>query len=258
MKDFLTSNYHAHTWRCQHAYDTEREYVEAAIELGIRQFGFSDHVPCPYPKEFVSGIRMRMNQAEEYRDCIRKLQEEYKAQIQIYAGFEAEYIPKYFEEQKRMFDELGFDYMIMGQHFLNDGEMEGLYTGSPTWDDEFLKAYVDTILEGARTGAFLYIAHPDIINYQGPKKIYEKEMRRLCEGIKQCDIPLEVNILGMATNRQYPSEVFWKQAAEVGNDVVYGLDVHSLEHMHAFDAYRKCVKLVKKHKLHILDKLDVT
>lgn len=45
--DFLKANYHAHTWRCQHAYDTEREYIEAAISMGIEIFGFSDHVPCP-------------------------------------------------------------------------------------------------------------------------------------------------------------------------------------------------------------------
>ena len=35
MQDFIKANYHAHTWRCQHAYDTEREYIEAAIEMGI-------------------------------------------------------------------------------------------------------------------------------------------------------------------------------------------------------------------------------
>lgn len=44
MKDnrmeFLKANYHAHTWRCQHAYDTEREYIEAAISMGIEILDF--------------------------------------------------------------------------------------------------------------------------------------------------------------------------------------------------------------------------
>ena len=29
--DFLKANYHAHTWRCQHAYDKERDYIEVNI-----------------------------------------------------------------------------------------------------------------------------------------------------------------------------------------------------------------------------------
>ena len=72
--DFLKANYHAHTWRCQHAYDTEREYIEAAISMGIEIFGFSDHVPCPYQDGYVSNIRMTMKQAPEYVETIRRLE----------------------------------------------------------------------------------------------------------------------------------------------------------------------------------------
>lgn len=38
--DFLKANYHAHTWRCQHAYDTEREYIEAAISMELKFLDF--------------------------------------------------------------------------------------------------------------------------------------------------------------------------------------------------------------------------
>ena len=120
--EFLKANYHAHTWRCQHAYDTEREYIEAAISMGIEIFGFSDHVPCPYQDGYVSNIRMTMKQAPEYVETIRRLEAEYRDQIKIYAGFEAEYVPEFYEEQMRMFRNLGCDYMIMGQHFLESEE----------------------------------------------------------------------------------------------------------------------------------------
>ena len=66
MQDFLKANYHAHTFRCQHANGTEREYIEAAIDMGIETFGFSDHIPCPFQDGFVSNIRMTMDQAGEY------------------------------------------------------------------------------------------------------------------------------------------------------------------------------------------------
>ena len=38
-------NYHTHTVRCRHASGTDREYVEKAIEGGIKTLGISDHAP---------------------------------------------------------------------------------------------------------------------------------------------------------------------------------------------------------------------
>ena len=142
--DFLKANYHAHTWRCQHAYDTEREYIEAAISMGIEIFGFSDHVPCPYQDGYVSNIRMTMKQAPEYVETIRRLEAEYRDQVKIYAGFEAEYVPEFYEEQMRMFRNLGCDYMIMGQHFLGSEE-NGPYTGTETEDESRIRRYVDLV-----------------------------------------------------------------------------------------------------------------
>ena len=60
MQDFLKANFHTHTTRCQHAIDSEQEYIEAAIEMGIKRLGFSDHIPCPFSDGYVSNIRMRM------------------------------------------------------------------------------------------------------------------------------------------------------------------------------------------------------
>ena len=38
----MIANYHTHTYRCHHADGTEREYVERAIENGLKIFGFSE------------------------------------------------------------------------------------------------------------------------------------------------------------------------------------------------------------------------
>ena len=32
----MIANYHTHTWRCRHADGTEREYVEKAINAGLK------------------------------------------------------------------------------------------------------------------------------------------------------------------------------------------------------------------------------
>lgn len=219
-------NYHTHTVRCKHAVGAEREYIENAIEAGFEILGFSDHSPQFFEDGYVSGMRMLPSEAEEYIACIKGLADEYKNEIKIYAGFEAEYFPESFQRLQQLCRSIGADYLIMGQHFL-DRENGGLYFGSPTSDRRVLAAYVDQVLEGVSTGSFSYIAHPDICNFCGDSKAYEEEITRLCREAKRLSVPLEINMLGYSSARHYPSEKFFKTAKSVGNDFVIGCDAHA-------------------------------
>ena len=256
MQEFLKANYHTHTTRCKHAYGSEREYIEAAIALGIKTLGFSDHIPCPYKNGFVSGIRMDMGEASEYVSTLRRLGEEYKNDIKIYVGFEAEYIPKFYREQMDLCDSLGIDYLIMGQHFLGSEDV-GPYTGTPTDDESRVRDYVDTVLEGMNTGSYCCLAHPDILNYQGLDSIYEWEMTRLCRELKKMKIPLELNLLGISQNKQYPAERFWKIVSEIGNEVILGLDAHCVEHLMDVESYQKGKEMARKYHLNIIEGLKI-
>jgi histidinol-phosphatase (PHP family) len=256
MQDFIKANYHTHTYRCQHAYDTEREYIEAAITMGIQELGFSDHVPCPFADGYVSGIRMTMRQAPEYVETLRRLEAEYRNDIRIYVGFEAEYIPEFYEEQMRLFRNLGCDYMIMGQHFWRSEEL-GPYAGTETSDESRIREYVDSVIEGMKTGSYRYLAHPDLMNYQGMDSVYEWEMTRLCKAMKELEIPLEINMLGCGEGRRhYPAERFWKIAGEIGNQAILGLDAHCVRQMQDVESYRQCIQLVEKYHLDLINRLE--
>ena len=256
MKNYIKANYHTHTYRCQHAIGTEREYIEAAIDMGIKKLGFSDHIPCPYKDGYVSGIRMRMDEAPEYVRTIRKLGEEYRDQIQIFVGFEAEYIPEFFTEQMHMFKNLGCDYLIMGQHFWVS-ENTGPYTGSVTEDEGRIRQYVDTVIEGMKTGYFKYLAHPDLINFQGLDSVYDWEMTRLCEEMKEMDIPLEINVIGISGGKHYPTERFWEIPGRVGNKVIIGLDAHCVDNMVDVENYENAMKFVEKYNLNLVDDIGL-
>ncbi len=256
-QDYLTANYHSHTTRCKHARGSEREYIEAAIAAGLNTLGFSDHVPCPFKDGFVSGIRMPMEQAEEYVTTLRALQQEYADRIRILIGFEAEYMPDYFDEQIALFDKLGIDYMIMGQHFLTS-EVVGPYTGTRTESEAFLISYVDRVIAGMQTGRFAYLAHPDLIHYIGSLDIYEQQMRRLCIALKELSIPLEINLLGILEERHYPRDFFWSIAGSVGNDVILGIDAHWPELIGNRSAYHDALALVERHGLHLIHELNLT
>ena len=59
----LENNYHTHTARCGHAIGTDEEYVLKAIEIGVKELGFSDHVPFKNGSQ--PGIRMEYDKLDE-------------------------------------------------------------------------------------------------------------------------------------------------------------------------------------------------
>ena len=78
----MKHNYHTHTFRCNHASGTDREYVERAIENGMKTLGFSDHAPYLFPfKDYYSFYRMKVEEIEEYADSVRTLAKEYEKDI---------------------------------------------------------------------------------------------------------------------------------------------------------------------------------
>ena len=58
----FTQSFHNHTWRCNHATGTEREYVENAVKHGMTVLGFSDHSPYVFEGDYYSGFRMKPDQ----------------------------------------------------------------------------------------------------------------------------------------------------------------------------------------------------
>lgn len=221
----MKTNYHSHTHRCGHAEAGERRYVEAALKEGFKIFGFADHVPQPYT-DFRSGMRIQPEETADYVDTICALKEEYRGEIDIHIGFEAEYLPTLFDDLLRMLEPYPYEYLLLGQHFL-DHEKGGAYTGAVTESEAVLAHYVDQCAEGLNTGAFSCFVHPDLIHFRGDETVYRAQMRRLCREAKACGVPLEYNLLGLGTRRHYPNPIFWEEAAVVGNKVILGWDAHA-------------------------------
>ncbi|MCI8387593.1 MAG: histidinol-phosphatase [Clostridiales bacterium] len=237
----MLNNYHTHTFRCRHAFGTEREYIETAISRGLKTLGFSDHSPQIFPNGYYSNYRMYPEEIDSYFTTLRALREEYKSDIEIFIGFEAEYFPAHFNALIDFIRPYSPDYLILGQHYLKN-EYDGFYSGAPTDSEERLKLYVDQTLEGLSTGYFTYFAHPDLIGFRGSDEIYDKHIRRLCTTAKEIDIPLEINLLGLGEDRAYPRERFWQIAAEVGNDVILGCDAHEPNAVARPDVLEKAAK----------------
>ena len=72
----LTTNFHTHTTRCNHAAGEDHQYVEEAIKGGLKVLGFSDHSPYFFSGDYYSTFRMKREQVPGYVDSILALKKE--------------------------------------------------------------------------------------------------------------------------------------------------------------------------------------
>ena len=150
----MKTNFHTHTARCGHASGRDEEYVQSAIRGGYQVLGFADHSPWRFASSYRS--HMRMNPQEQFQDylrSIRSLRRKYQDQIDIRIGLECEYFPPYMDWLRRVIQKEKLDYIILGNHF-EYSEERRFYFGREVVDEQTLKRYVDSALEGMATGLY--------------------------------------------------------------------------------------------------------
>ena len=252
----MIANYHTHTTRCHHAVGSEEEYCISAINYKLKILGFSDHTPYPFPEGHVSNFRMEMDRLEDYVETILALKSKYKDKIDIKLGLEVEYYPKYFDKLLGILENYPIEYMIQGQHFVGN-EINDHYCGDVTDSDELLERYCKQSIEGFETGKFAYFCHPDLFNYIGSDKTYDKWMRYLCQSARELNIPLEINQLGLVTKRNYPNERFWKIAGEEGCIAILGSDAHNPKAICNEETQAYSLEMVDRFGLRLIDSLEI-
>ena len=252
----MKTNYHTHTYRCGHAEPNERAYIECAIKAGFDALGFADHCPQVYPDGYTSGIRMPPEDAGAYIRDIAALKEEYRGKIDIHIGFETEYYPSLFNKLLTLLEPHPYEYLILGQHSLGD-EIGEPYMGGAFDDERTLTRYVDQCTEAMETGAFSYIAHPDLPRFTGSKDFYRTEMRRLCRAAVACNVPMEFNLSGFGAGIWYPSPILWEEATAVGAVAILGWDAHQAAFLG--DTHVEALALARLDELGIkrIDHLDL-
>ena len=131
------------------------------------------------------------------------------------------------------------------------------YSGHPTADENQLQRYCHQVIDALETSKFTYIAHPDLINFVGDVTIYRRQIHDLCRAAKEMDIPLEINLLGMAYNKHYPNERFWEVAAEEGCKAILGLDAHALAHIMNMEMEQRALEMVQRLGLELLETVNL-
>lgn len=252
----MIANYHTHTPRCRHAAGAEEEFVQAALEEGLQVLGFSDHTPYWFGGDYYSTFRMYPEQLEDYVNSVLRVRSAYAGEIQIPLGLEAEYYPAYFSGMLDRVRDAGIEYLLLGQHFVGS-EIGEHYCGRPTADTDILRRYCRQVNDAMYTGLFSYLAHPDLLYFTGDPRAYRHCMKDVCRAAKDCGLPLEMNLLGILTGRNYPNPVFWELAAEEDCTVILGRDAHTPEQLHDRQSEALARRLVDRLGLKTVDTVEL-
>ncbi len=228
--------YHSHTKRCGHAYGEDEEYIKAAIKAGLKDYGVSDHVILPHIIQ--EGMRGSWLLLDDYLSSIKSLKEKYKNDINIYTAFECEYMPQYVDYYKSLKDEGKVDYLLLGQHCFFKGNKVIWYHHLN--EDEGIKLYTEHLIEGMKSGLFLYVAHPDLFMLIRDKwdELAIRCAHMIIDAAVKYDMPLEINLghtrlypfgmhAGYETYWEYPFTPFWELVAQSKAKIVIGFDAHA-------------------------------
>lgn len=272
--EYALTNYHTHTWRCQHSKGSEEEFVLRAIQNGFSLFGFADHSPWPYQSDYVSFMRMRLDQFEDYKQTVRSLGEKYDNQIQVKLGLECEAFPQYMSWLAD-FKKEHLDYVILGNHYdyTDEGNLDnskplsdtgGFYFGRCERPDE-IRRYGKRTVAGMQTGIFDYVAHPDLFCFNYPK--FDADCaavsRDICAAAEAYRIPLEFNLMGVQHSESknghgigYPHRLFWEIASQYHIQAIIGLDAHLVSHIDRTDLYGQAYQFLKELGISTISRLE--
>jgi histidinol-phosphatase (PHP family) len=239
----MITDHHMHTSLCGHAEGEPREYVERALELGMTELGFADHLPLV--RNWKAGYTMRHDQLEDYVAMVRALAEEYASDITILLSVEADYFEGAEADIAELLGAHPFDYVIGSVHEVGDGfafDGPGYCEDIESYGvDRIYLEYYDLVARAAASGLFDVAGHLDLPKKFGHRpqdaKAVAAAASAALRAVAAAGMTLEINTRGLLkrAGETYPSPALLAEAAGLGIPLIFSSDAHRPEEVgHGF------------------------
>jgi histidinol-phosphatase (PHP family) len=213
----------------------------------MREMGFADHLPFlgGWKPKGVSadGWAMALGELDGYAATVLDLAAEYRSDIRILLGIEADYIEETLEETARVLREYPFDYVIGSVHIVGDGfafDHPEQRHRLPEYgiDRIFLESF-ELVARAADSGLFRVMGHIDQAKKFGYRPDDEASVAaaasRALRAIKRAGAAVEINTAGWRkpVGEAYPARDLLTEAAELDIPLTLGSDAHRPEEVGA-------------------------
>lgn len=197
------TDYHVHT-SFSDGKAIPDDYIPAAIDAGLSELGFSEHLNLFNPDLTWCMDPLRV---PEYIDYIGELGRK-TTDVIIRCGLEIDYIPGHESEIADFLDDKQLDYRIGSVHYLGEKTVDlgpEFYEGKDI--DILYENYFDTVISAVNSGLFDIIGHCDLIRIYRYIPSYKPDSlyRKLAREMNRQGVAFEVNTNG----RNKPLQEFY-------------------------------------------------
>jgi histidinol-phosphatase (PHP family) len=208
-------------------------YLAAAEEAGVEELGVSEHV-----YRFAQALDLWRHPFWEgqARDDLAAYCE-FVRTTPLRLGLECDFVPGAEDRIANLLDGNDFDYVIGSVHFIGDRAVD--HEGFDVWDgdgdaDAVWRRYFETLAEGARSGLFDILAHPDLVKVWGrARPLPERDPRfyyqPAVEAIAETGIAVEISTAGLRkpVAEIYPAPALAEMCVEAGAAFALSSDAHT-------------------------------
>jgi len=228
------ADYHMHTPLCRHAAGEPTEYAARALQVGLKEIGFSDH--SPMRQDDFDNWRMFASQLDEYVEKVRKAQRDHPSLI-IKLALEVDYLPGHEEWIRELAARHPWDYFIGSVHYVsetwdfdNPAKLSEWKSRDPL---EVWSVYFERMTMAAETNLFQIMGHADLAKKFCfiPKEDCTHLFTRFLDACAQTGTAIELNTAGLRKDCQeiYPSRRILEMAYERKVPITFGSDAHKPE-----------------------------
>lgn len=239
----LTFDGHVHTRLCKHAVGEMEEYVQSALQRGLKGLCFLEHME--------TGIAYHREAWLSDADFIRyheegaRLRREYGTRITIELGVELGYNRECPGQILARLGQFDWDRIGISCHFLrpdpqashinllsrDQANIDRAVACGPTG---LLTSYFDQLIEAVKTLPGTQLSHLDAALRHVPgltlQPAHHAQIEELLRQVKAKGMALEVNTSGQRLRgTPYPAPVFLARALELGIPLTAGSDAHRPE-----------------------------
>jgi len=223
-------DHHVHTTLCNHAQGVMGAYVKRAIEKGLKEICFLDHLTISEP-----GNRFSMTPGEVsfYFQAVQNLKNNFSEVISIKAGLEVDFSPENTDLVQEILETFSFDVIGSSLHF--PGNID-IVSSSSDWKhgkldtDYVYELYISQLKTMLEYDYFDMICHLDLVKKFGrqPLRSFDKEFDEIISIIKKKDLTIELNTSGYnhPVSEAYPSPDIIKKCRKAGVSMTVGSDAH--------------------------------
>ncbi len=226
---------HSHTTRCGHASGDMHAYVERALALGLRDFGFSDHSHWMLHDNKGRRYAMQASELDAYVADVEALQAQYNRSgeqpFNIRLGMEMDFIPSRLDEAFAVQKRHAWDYIIGSVHNIGFEKLQEPAMYADWHIEDVCELYFHQLGVMLRAGFCDIVGHFDLPKKMGsrPKDGMRAYVEPLIPDLLASGVAVEINTSGRdaAARESMPGGDVLACLADAGVPFTLGSDAHA-------------------------------